>query len=59
MATQNLLLAALIHLVRFQSTQCLTARERALMMLDALSELKDNNPEIEELCSQAHELLGA
>ncbi len=59
MATQNLLLAALIHLVRFQSTQCATARERALMMFDALSELKDGNAEIEELCIQAKELLAA
>ncbi len=59
MATQNLLLAALIHLVRFQSTQCTTARERALMMFKALSELKDNNAEIEELCTQAQELLAA
>jgi hypothetical protein len=59
MATQNLLLAALIHLVRFQSTHCTTARERALMMFDALSELKDGNAEIEELCIQAKELLAA
>ncbi len=59
MATQNLLLAALIQLVRFQSTQCTTARERALMMFKALSELKDNNAEIEELCTQAQELLAA
>ncbi len=59
MATQNLLLAALIHLVKFQSTHCEKARERALMMFDALSELQETNAELEELCSQANILLAS
>lgn len=59
MATQNLLMAALIHLIQFQSTHCDTARERALMMFDALSELAENNLEIEELCIRANALLTA
>ena len=57
MEKQNLLMAALIHLVKFQSTHCATARERALMMFQALSELKESNHELEELCLQANELL--
>ncbi len=57
MATQNLLMAALIHLIQFQSSHCATARERALMMFEALSDLQDNNSEIEDLCFQANALL--
>jgi hypothetical protein len=57
MQTQNLLTAALIHLIQFQSSHCNTARERALMMFDALSNLQDGNSEIEALCLQANELL--
>ncbi len=57
MEKQNLLMAALIHLVKFQSTHCATAKERALMMFEALSELKETSPELEDLCLQANELL--
>jgi hypothetical protein len=57
METQNLLMAALIHLIQFQSSHCTTARERALMMFKALSDLQDSNLEIEALCLQANELL--
>jgi hypothetical protein len=57
MEKQNLLIAALIHLVQFQSTHCNTARERALMILEALSQLNENNQELDELCFQANELL--
>ena len=57
METQNLLMAALIHLIQFQSSQCTTARERALLMFKALSDLQDSNSEIEALCLQANELL--
>ena len=44
MEIQNLLVAALTHLVKFQSTQCQTAKERALMMFEKLSTLEDINP---------------
>jgi predicted transcriptional regulator len=50
-------MAALIHLIQFQSSHCATARERALMMFEALSNLKDSNTEIEDLCLQANALL--
>jgi hypothetical protein len=57
MEKQNLLIAALIHLVKFQSTHCATARERVLMMFDALSELKETSPDLEDLYLQANKLL--
>ena len=44
MEIQNLLVAALTHLVKFQSTQCQSAKERALMMFEKLSTLEDINP---------------
>ena len=50
-------MAALIHLIKFQSTHCVTARERALMMFEALAELNESNQELDELCSQANALL--
>ena len=59
MEIQNLLVAALTHLVRFQTTQCQTAKQRALMMFEKLSTLQDINPEIQELCNEANELLTA
>lgn len=57
MEKQNLLMAALIHLVKFQSTHCATARERALMMFEELSDLNEGNPEIDDLYMQANALL--
>ena len=57
MEIQNLLVAALSHLVKFQSTQCHTARQRAVMMFEKLSALQDVNPEIQALCNEANELL--
>jgi hypothetical protein len=59
MEIQNLLVAALTHLVKFQATQCQTAKQRALMMFEKLSTLKDINPEIQALCNEANELLTA
>ncbi|MFZ3040071.1 MAG: hypothetical protein WA115_09805 [Polynucleobacter sp.] len=50
-------MAALIHLIKFQSTHCATARERALMMFDALAQLNETNQELDELCCQANALL--
>ena len=59
MEMQNLLTAALIHLVKFESTHCATARQRALLVFETLLECNDNNPEIEALCQQAQDLLVA
>ncbi|WP_293597152.1 hypothetical protein [Polynucleobacter sp. 35-46-11] len=52
-------MAALIHLIQFQSTHCATARERALMMFDALSQLNDSNSELNDLCIEANALLAS
>jgi predicted transcriptional regulator len=57
MEIQNLLVGALTYLVKFQSTQCPTARDRALMMFDALAEQKNLNSDIQALCYEANELL--
>ena len=59
MEIQNLLVAALTHLVKFQATHCQTAKHRALMMFEKLSTLQGVNPEIQALCNEAHELLTA
>ena len=57
MEIQNLLVAALTHLVKFHSTQCPTARGRALMMFETLAERQGINPEIQALCNEANDLL--
>ncbi len=57
MQTQNLLVAALLYLIEFQATQCVTARKRALLALEALANSQDCTDEIEELCSRASNLL--
>ena len=57
MEKQNLLMAALIHLIEFQSTHCTAARARALMMFEALDQLSESNQELDELCFQANALL--
>ena len=57
MQTQNLLIGALTYLLKFQATQCPTAKERALMMFDTLAELKDSSSELQILCNEANELL--
>jgi hypothetical protein len=57
MEKQNLLMAALIHLIKFQSTHCATARERALMMFEALAQLSESTEDLDELCFQANNLL--
>ncbi len=59
MEIQNLLVAALTHLVKFQATQCKTAKQRALMMFEKLSALQDINPEIQAHSNEANELLTA
>lgn len=57
MEKQNLLIAALIHLIKFQSTHCATARERALMMFEALAQMSESTEDLDELCFQANEFL--
>ena len=57
MEIQNLLIGAMTYLLKFQTTQCPTARERALMMFDALSNSKPSNKEIQTLCYEANEFL--
>ena len=57
MEIQNLLVAALTHLVKFQSTQCPSARGRALLMFETLADKKDIDTSIQELCYEANELL--
>ena len=57
MEIQNLLIGAMTYLLKFQATQCPTARERALMMFDALSNSKPSNKEIQALCYEANEFL--
>jgi hypothetical protein len=57
MEKQNLLIAALIHLIKFQSTHCTTARERALMMFEALAQRSESTDDLDELCFQANALL--
>ena len=59
MEIQSLLVAALAHLLKFQATQCQTAKERALMMFEKLSNIQGINPEIQALCNEANELLTA
>lgn len=59
MEIQNLLVGALTYLVKFQSTQCPTARGRAVMMFDALADQQNINSDIQALCYEANELLSA
>ena len=57
MEIQNLLVGALSYLVKFQSTQCPSARGRALLLFEALAEQQDLDPNIQELCCEVNELL--
>ena len=57
MEIQNLLIGAMTYLLKFQTTQCPTARERALMIFEVLSNLKSTNKEIQMLCYEANEFL--
>ena len=59
MEIQNLLVAALTHLVKFQSTQCPAARGRALLMFETLAERQGLDVDIQALCYEANELLTA
>jgi hypothetical protein len=57
MEIQNLLIGAMTYLLKFQTTQCPTAKARALMMFEALSNLQSSNKEIQMLCYEANEFL--
>ena len=57
MEIQNLLVGALSYLVKFQSTQCPSARGRALLMFQTLAEKQDIDANIQALCNEANELL--
>lgn len=57
MEIQNLLVGALSYLLKFQSTQCPTARGRALMMFEVLAEKQGIDTNLQKLCSEANELL--
>lgn len=57
MEIQNLLVGALSYLVKFQSTQCPSARDRALLLFEALSEYQGLDPNIQKLCYEANDLL--
>lgn len=59
MEIQNLLVGALSYLVKFQTTQCPTARGRALLMFETLADKKDIAADIQELCYEANQLLTA
>ena len=59
MEIQNLLVAALTHLVKFQSTQCPTARDRAALMFETLAEKQGIDANIQALCNEANDLLTA
>lgn len=59
MEIQNLLIGATTYLLKFQATQCPSARERALMMFEALANLTTSSQEIQALCYEAHEFLNA
>ncbi|QWD64578.1 hypothetical protein [Polynucleobacter sp. MWH-UH2A] len=57
MEIQNLLIGAMTYMLKFQMTQCPTARERALMTFEALSNANLSNKEIQMLCYEANEFL--
>ena len=59
MEIQNLLVGALSYLVKFQTTQCPTARDRALLMFETLADKQGIDTNIRELCYEANELLTA
>ena len=59
MEIQNLLVGALSYLVKFQSTQCPTARDRALLMFETLADKQGIDANIQALCNEANDLLTA
>jgi hypothetical protein len=50
MHTENALVSALTYLLKYQESRCNMAGERAVMMLEAITEIPDIAPELQELC---------
>jgi hypothetical protein len=50
MNTENALISALTYLLKYQESACNMAGERAVMMLEAITERMDTTPELKELC---------
>ena len=50
MNTENALISALTYLLKYQESGCNMAGERAVMMLEAITERQDIAPELKELC---------
>jgi hypothetical protein len=57
METQNLLVGALSYWIQFQTTQCATAKGRAIMMFETLANQQGVDTSIQALCHEANELL--
>ena len=50
MNTENALISALTYLLKYQESGCNIAGERAVMVLEAITERHDIAPELKELC---------
>lgn len=50
MNTQHILVSALSYLLKYQESGCAMAGERAVLMLEAISDHADIAPELKELC---------
>lgn len=53
MNTENVLISALTYLLKYQESGCNMAGERAVMMLEAITERMHITPELKELCMNA------
>jgi hypothetical protein len=53
MNTENALISAFTYHLKYQETGCNMAGERAVMMLEAITERMDIRPELKELCIAA------
>lgn len=51
MNTENVLISALSYLLKYQASGCNMAGERAVLMLEAITDRLDLAPELRELCA--------
>lgn len=51
MNTENVLISALSYLLKYQASGCNMAGERAVLMLEAITDRLDVPPELRELCA--------
>lgn len=51
MNTENVLISALSYLLKYQASGCNMAGERAVLMLEAITDRLDIPPELHELCA--------